>query len=212
MWNGAFLNSFSHLSFVFSFSFPLHLIRSSAKNDKSDRQLVTDFKMSGDQVCIEILFNRYCHLVFAVAMKYLHNSDESKDAVLEIFGKVPADLKHYEIKDFSHWIYVVTKNHCFHVLKKKRYTLPSEVLDHTLLSGLSENDDGDDFGPLLMAHLEESLLSLSDEQSTCIRQFYIEEKSYEEIEQATGFTYKQVKSHIQNGKRNLRIYLGKFIK
>lgn len=56
--------------------------------------------------------------------------------------------------------------------------MPSEVLDHTLLAGLSENNEGDDFGPLLMAHLEESLVSLSDEQSTCIRQFYLEEKSY----------------------------------
>ena len=212
MWNGIFNHSFCYLSFVFSFSIRQKLIRSSAKNDKSDNQLVTDFKISGDRVCVEILFNRYCHLVFAVAMKYLHNSDESKDAVLEIFGKVPADLKHYEIKDFGHWIYVVTKNHCFHVLKKRKHTLPSEVLDHTLLSGLSDANEGDDFGPLLMAHLEESLLSLNDEQSTCIRQFYLEEKSYEEIEQATGFTYKQVKSHIQNGKRNLRIYLGKFIK
>lgn len=72
------------INLLYLVSFRQHLIESLAKNDKSDRQLVTDYKMSGDLVCVEILFNRYCHLVFAVAMKYLHNSDESKDAVLEI--------------------------------------------------------------------------------------------------------------------------------
>ena len=78
------------------------------------------YKASADEACIEILFNRYAHLVFAVALKYLHNEEESKDAVIEIFEKVPEDIKRYEIKKFSHWIYIVTKNHCFHLLKKRK--------------------------------------------------------------------------------------------
>ncbi len=59
--------------------------------------------------CIEILFNPYSHLVFAVAMKYLHHSDESKDAVIEIFEKVPSDIKRYDIKNFSQRIYKVRR-------------------------------------------------------------------------------------------------------
>jgi RNA polymerase sigma-70 factor (ECF subfamily) len=175
-------------------------------------QLVADYKRSGDPVCIEILFNRYCHLVLAVAMKYLHNADESKDVVLEIFGKLPSDLARYEIKDFGHWIYIVTRNRCYHELKIRKLALPPEATDHRLAEESPEPFSEVDPGGLLMEHLDESLASLREEQRTCIRQFYLEEKSYEEIERETGYSYKQVKSYIQNGKRNLRIYLERFIK
>lgn len=38
--------------------------------------------------------------------------------------------------------------------------------------------------------------------------FFIQELSYQQISDQTGFSLKQVKSYIQNGKRNLRIRLG----
>ena len=38
------------------------------------------------------------------------------------------------------------------------------------------------------------------------------DKSYEEIEDLTGFNYNQVKSYIQNGKRNMKIYLSRILK
>jgi len=187
------------------------LIRSSAKNLQSDEQLMSEFKQSGDMGCIEVLFNRYCELVFGVALKYLHNQDQSKDAVVDIFEKVPSDLKRYEIKNFSHWIYIVTKNHCYHLLKKRKYNLPAEYLDYHPAS-LGDDDDAVDLEKLLGNHLEESLLSLNEVQQKCIRLFYLEEKSYDDIQLITGFNYNQVKSHIQNGKRNLKIYLSKYLK
>jgi len=189
------------------------LIRSSAKNLQTDEQLMAAFKQSADMVCIEVLFNRYCELVFGVALKYLQNKDESKDAVVDIFEKVPSDLMKYEIKNFSHWIYIVTKNHCFHLLKKRTHNLPPEHLDYHPSAAWNESEEETiDLGKLLGKHLEESLLTLNEAQKTCVRLFYLEEKSYDEIEQITGFNYNQVKSHIQNGKRNLKIYLSKYLK
>jgi len=145
-------------------------------------------------------------------MKYLHNAEESKDAVLDIFEKVPNDIRRYDIRNFSHWIYITTKNHCFQLLKKRKPTLPEDALDSDTNAFWADDTGDADFEKLLVEHLEESLDSLNEEQRNCIRQFYLEEKSYAEIEQSTGFTYKQVKSHIQNGKRNLKIYLGRFLK
>jgi RNA polymerase sigma factor (sigma-70 family) len=171
------------------------------------------FKQSGNMDCIEVLFNRYCELVFGVALKYLQNKDESKDAVVDIFEKVPSDLMKYDIKNFSHWIYIVTKNHCFHLLKKRKHTLPPEHLDYHPSGAWNDSDEETiDLGMLLGSHLEESLLTLNEPQQSCVRLFYLEEKSYDEIQQITGFNYNQVKSHIQNGKRNLKIYLSKFLK
>jgi RNA polymerase sigma factor (sigma-70 family) len=188
------------------------LIRSSTKNTKTDEQLVADYKQSGDPICVEILFNRYSQLVFAVALKYLHHEEESKDAVIELFAKVPSDLKRYEIKNFSHWIYIVTKNYCYQFLKKRKHHLGEEAVDHFSQPSWPDTTDDTDLGKQLMDHLEESLDSLNEDQRSCIRLFYLQEKSYEEIERETGFSYNQVKSHIQNGKRNLKIYLSRFIR
>ena len=55
--------------------------------------------------------------------------------------------------------------------------------------------------------LEEAIISLNEDQQKCIRLFYFEKRSYEDIEQMTDYNYKQVKSHLQNGKRNLKIKL-----
>jgi RNA polymerase sigma-70 factor (ECF subfamily) len=51
------------------------------------------------------------------------------------------------------------------------------------------------------------MATLNEEQKKCITLFYLEEKSYQEITAITGYTLNQVKSYIQNGKRNLKIYL-----
>ena len=62
---------------------------------------------------------------------------------------------------------------------------------------------------ILLKDLEEALKHLHPEQKTCIRMFYLEKKSYQSIAQETGFSLLQVKSYIQNGKRNLRLLLEK---
>lgn len=189
----------------------MKFIKSPHKNTRSDEALIADFRETRDDTCIEILFNRYCHLVFAVAMNYLHNEEESKDTTIEIFEKLPADITRYDIKNFSNWIYIVTKNLCYLKLKKqKRFTaIAPEDLPPAQLQEISEGEET--WEQQFIQHLDESLASLVPEQQICVKLFYLEEKSYEDIEKQTGYSYNQVKSYIQNGKRNLKNYLSRFI-
>jgi RNA polymerase sigma-70 factor (ECF subfamily) len=62
---------------------------------------------------------------------------------------------------------------------------------------------------LMLQEMEQAITSLQYEQQLCIRLFYIEERSYKEIMERTNFSFEQVKSYIQNGKRNLKIALQK---
>ena len=57
--------------------------------------------------------------------------------------------------------------------------------------------------------LATALEQLSEEQKQCVNLFYLQKRSYAEISSATGFTLKQVKSYIQNGKRNLKMIIEK---
>lgn len=57
--------------------------------------------------------------------------------------------------------------------------------------------------------LESAIDELGEEQKKCIDLFYLKEKSYQEVSDITGYTLNEVKSFIQNGKRNLKIKLEK---
>ena len=56
-------------------------------------------------------------------------------------------------------------------------------------------------------NMNEALNLLNEEQKICIQLFFLEKKSYQEVAEITNFSTGQVKSYIQNGKRNLRINL-----
>ncbi len=55
----------------------------------------------------------------------------------------------------------------------------------------------------------QSLEELAKEQKLCVILFYLDKNSYQDIAMMTGFTLMQVKSYIQNGKRNLRLLMEK---
>lgn len=82
---------------------------------------------------------------------------------------------------------------------------------------VSEADDNNNFlehrqKDATLDVMEASLSELSEDQKKCITFFYLQKKSYHEIADITGFTAMQVKSHIQNGKRNLKIIMEKKLK
>ena len=64
----------------------------------------------------------------------------------------------------------------------------------------------------LLSCIEEGMHLLTAEQKTCVTLFYLNKKSYHEITVQTGFSLLQVKSYIQNGKRNLKIFIEKKMK
>ena len=59
----------------------------------------------------------------------------------------------------------------------------------------------------MLNHLREAIQELNEEQRACIELFYLHGKCYNDVADLTGFTLNQVKSYIQNGKRNLKLML-----
>lgn len=57
--------------------------------------------------------------------------------------------------------------------------------------------------------MEYCLGTLTPEQQQAIRLFYLEGKCYNEIVEATGQEWNQVRSFIQNGRRNLKLCMEK---
>lgn len=171
----------------------------------SDSELIGRYKLRNDNECIGILYERYAHLVYSICYKYLHNEDECKDGVLAIFEKLFTDLKKYEINNFGSWLHSVTRNYCLAVQKKEMLKVPLD--EHPIASANEEATDDAALLDQYIPSLHEALLTIKKPQQECVRLFYLEKKSYVEISNFTGYSLKEVKSHIQNGKRNLKIYL-----
>lgn len=180
-------------------------------NDLTDAELVARYRQSADKQVLGILFKRYTHLVFGVSMKYLKDEDDSKDAVMQIFEKLITDLKKYPVENFKSWLHTVTKNYCLMQLRsrKGKQFQPWPENDNNLeiveSSGALHPDSEDKEQRLSL--MEKGIQALNEEQRKCVELFYLKELSYQEVADQTGYSMLQVKSFIQNGKRNLRIFM-----
>jgi len=175
--------------------------------DITDQQLLDKFYADRDNEWLGILFQRYTLLLLGVCMKYLKNEESAKDSVQQIFLKAITELHKYKVEYFKSWIYMVAKNHCLMQLRDKQGKKIIEVHENML-----EKADEADMQKLLQDEktydlMSEALNELNPEQKQCVTLFYLQNNSYAEVSETTGLTLMQVKSHIQNGKRNLRIYI-----
>ena len=177
----------------------------------SDASLLDLYKKDKDTKWLGYLFERYSLLVFGVCMKYLKQVNDAKDATQQVYEKAFVEINKYEVTFFKSWIYSIAKNHCLMQLRGKGHqsvfmdALPEELGEE--LSPIELFDSKEDLLEKQIENLGEAIQHLNQEQKTCIELFYLQKLSYRDIEEKTGFNFQQVKSHIQNGKRNLRIFL-----
>ncbi|WP_245605172.1 RNA polymerase sigma factor [Niabella soli] len=176
-------------------------------NHMSDQQLLQQYRREQDRFWLGILLQRYTLLLFGVCMKYLKDETEAQDAVQQIFLKVIQEVHKYKIDYFKSWLYTVAKNHCLSVLRDRKGKIPVE---------LNENDLEDQVEPapeetaeVTPEILQNALNALSPEQRQSVTLFYLEKKSYQDISESQGYSLMQVKSFIQNGKRNLKLLIQK---
>jgi RNA polymerase sigma-70 factor (ECF subfamily) len=179
----------------------------------NDEEILGLYKQSRDKKLLGELFKKHALMVFTVSMKYLKNEDDANDAVMNIFEKLIKDIHQHQPENFKAWLYTLTKNHCLMILRKpsKESTLDfKENTDGFMESDffLHLSDEGKDKEEQLQI-LEKALPELKTQQRTCIELFYLKGKSYEEIAKQEKLSLNEVKSAIQNGKRNLKIILNK---
>jgi len=179
----------------------------------SDEQLAARYRLSGDMDITGILFERYTHLLFPLCYRYLGDEDEAEDMVMLVFEKLLEELRHTEVRNFKGWLYQVARNQCLMHLrhlgsversrKEILSDLQSELMESSDHQHLLSGDNGEEDTSELMKAIEQ----LGESQRRCIGLFYLEEKSYKEVADSTGFSMNEVKSHIQNGKRNLKLLI-----
>ncbi len=179
-------------------------------NDKynhiSEQELLRRYYQEGNKEWLGILLQRYTLLLLGVCMKYLKNEEAARDAVQQIFLKAITELEKYEVEFIKSWLYMIAKNHCLMQFRDKNRQLVE------LSEQMAETEDSDEKLSIkekdqLLDWMHESIKNLNPEQQQCVTLFYLEKKSYQQVAEETGYSILQVKSSIQNGKRNLRLMI-----
>jgi len=85
-----------------------------------DRELVRLAK-SDDKEAFELLVRRHQSRVFAVAGGILRNKEDVEDVAQQVFVKAYFSLKRFDQRAaFSTWLYKITVNECWDVLRKRK--------------------------------------------------------------------------------------------
>ncbi|MEO6850771.1 MAG: sigma-70 family RNA polymerase sigma factor [Mucilaginibacter sp.] len=186
----------------------MSFFKRTVKPDNADDDVQLDsYRKSGDIEILGRLFEKYVPLIYGVCLKYLKDEDSSKDAVMGIFEELVDKVKRHDIKQFRSWVYVLSRNYCLMQLrsgKKLEAVSLDEVMEFTPFLHPEDNNKEE-----ALSALERCMEKLNDGQKQSVDLFYLKEKCYKEIVEITGFSLNDVKSYIQNGKRNLKICLEK---
>mgnify|MGYP004528975483 CR=1 FL=1 len=185
----------------------------------TEAELLARYRQHGDVQDLGKLYEPYFHLVYGVCLRYLRDADDAQDAVMQLFEKLVVDLRRHEVQNLSSWLHTTARNYCLMELRRRKsapdtveFGLPgapgveSEAALHLV------SDDDDDFPTEEhLQQLELALARLPPEQQRCLDMFYRQQLSYQEIAAQTGYDLKQVKSYLQNGKRNLKLSLASHV-
>ncbi|MFC0773161.1 RNA polymerase sigma factor [Terrimonas alba] len=196
-------------NFLFANFSALTFLKNIPDNTIDDNELIELYKQAGDLTILGRLYQRYMDLVYGVCLKYLKDPEPAKDAVMQIFEELVSKVKKHDIENFRGWLHQVAKNHCLMQLRTpknlKTVELKTELVqsgENVHLNGILEKEEN-------FKKLEYCIGTLSNDQQVAIRLFYLEEKCYNEIVEITGQEWNQVRSFIQNGRRNLRLCMEK---
>lgn len=180
------------------------LLRRRAATTGTDEELVLAL-LGGHQPALAALWDRYAHLLFGVGMKYLKEPERAKDQVVELFAALPDLLRKHRVERFRPWVHTVMRNRCLLALRGE--ARHARVDDAHLADLVAEEAEERVLQEATLQQLEAAIAQLNEAQRMCITLFHLERRSYQETAARTGLTIEQVRSHLQNGRRNLRLSL-----
>ncbi len=178
--------------------------KSSKIDTAQDHELLLHYQESKELQVLGDLYQRHTEMVYYVCLRYLQDSELSKDAVMNIFEELIHKVNKQEIKDFPRWLYVLSKNHSLMYLRSQKNKTQISLDEFVKFPGDMHQYEQYDEKEEQLTAMEGCLEKLPDKQQQSVRLFFLEEKCYKEISESTGYSLNEVKSYIQNGKRNLK--------
>ena len=185
------------------------VIRNISLQSQSDEELGSAVKNTGNQEYVAALYQRYMDLIYGVCLKYLKHPQNAQDSSVSIYEELTIKLPRHHVEHFKAWLYTLAKNHCLMRLRSEKKTVTVEFDADLMQSSENVHLNGELEKEENLKKLEDCIGRLPADQKKTIELFYLEGKCYNEISATTGMEWNQVRSFIQNGRRNLKICMEK---
>ena len=157
------------------------------------------------------LFLRYMELVYGVCLKYLGQPESAQDAVMDIYEHVNRKLPDHEVENFSAWLYMVSKNHCLQLLRKKKNLLTISLDDPVMQNGREMHQEDDEFDldvtEDIADQLQDCIRQLPEKQKACLTMRYLQDLDYSEIALSLDCSEQSARANVSQALRRLRAAL-----
>jgi len=182
----------------------------------TDKELIALYQKEQDRAVISELLERYYHLIYGACCKIL-DPEDAKDVCIDICESLFEKLKTAQVEFFSSWVYTICHNRSVSFIREKetrrkheRQPLPSEksgenIVENQIVERLSIKGSQKSQMDVAKDQLSSFMSQLPKAQRFCLQLFYFKNLSYAQIAEATNSEIKQVKSHLQSGKRKLKL-------
>ena len=172
-----------------------------------DPELVQQYKDHGDLQIISILLDRYVDVITGIAMRQLRDEEAVRDFANDMYLKLADKLATNEVSNFKSWLLTMVNNALTDLGRKARVRR-----DHREM--VKATDNATPRGQLtpdlpLDSHLMgQALAALSAHERRCVELIYFQDFSYQEIMDAEGWTFNQVRGMRDRAMKKLREHLG----
>jgi RNA polymerase sigma factor (sigma-70 family) len=168
--------------------------------DPSDLELVERFRRFGDRPAFDRLVERHQRWVRVVCARILRSDDLAEDAAQEVFARALGHIHTWRGDNFPGWLKAIAVNCSLTIVDREKRWAPLEQAPE-------EHDRARDPEQQLIAATQSAraralIARLPDKQRIVFVMKYIDGCSYDDIARLTGFTANEVKSFLQNGRRN----------
>jgi RNA polymerase sigma factor (sigma-70 family) len=180
-------------------------LRSKAET-MADADLLALFQQQGDKQALAALFDRYVAFIYGLCLQYLPSPTHAEDATMAIYAELQEKLPRHEVRNFKNWLHTFARNHCLMQLRREKNN-PTANFDPAVMQFAEDwhpLDDAQVAAQDRQAALDICLEQLGGEQKQGVQLFYYEGHSYKAIAELLGMDVGLVRSHIQNGRRNLK--------
>lgn len=178
------------------------MVRGDTLQDWSEAKLVAAFREGNDGRHFEALYLRHRRRLFGLCLHFLGEPAEAEEVVHEGFVTAYEKFATLRGDNFGAWLTRIATNLCLNRLRARR---PQTEVDERLADSASPEPEQQAVDDEERRRAREVLSELGPEQRRALELKYCKGYSYEEISRVTGEDYDQVRSHLQNGRRNFRL-------
>ncbi len=166
---------------------------------------IEQYFLDGDKKYLGKIYETYKQRLFFHCLKIIRNKEEAKDMTSDAFIKTFENIHTFNPnRPFYPWLCRIATNLCIDQIRKKKVILFKPINERTDSIKTEETTTNMERKELI-DEIKRVINKLKKPQKKCFCLFYIHQKSYKQISELTGFSYNQVRSHIQNGRRKFKL-------